>query len=108
MSECIAKGHEDDVRTAASGHRERGEPLRTVNKIPEAEWTCVCERRWLKQGVEAEMALHRGNRPGLCLVLALFPTPSCRWMEPWCVSLNCPLREKTQRVFFIKEVPLPC
>lgn len=64
MSECIAKGHEDDVRTAASGHTERGEPLRTVNKIPGAE-------RWLKQGVEAETALHRGNRPGL----HSFPNP---------------------------------
>ena len=80
----------------------------TVDKIRGAEWTSVCERRWLKQGVEAEMALHRDNRPGLFLALTLFPAPSSHRMEPWCVSLNCPLREKTGRGTFIKEVPLPC
>lgn len=101
MSECLAKGHEDDVRTAASGHRGR-EPLRL--------WTRSMGRvdKCLKQGVEAEMALYRDNRLGLFLVLALFPAPNSHRMEPWCVSLNCPLREKTERGTFIKEVPLPC
>lgn len=108
MPGFIAKGHADGWRTKdLKGQSEGWSILKTVNKILGAGWTNVCERRCLRQGTEAELALCWDS--GQAFTLA-FCFSSCSSLSsqfprfqgidpeytPWCVSLSCPLRQKVK------------